>query len=193
MRTVQPVPVNEWDKSLQTVLADMNGRPLNVHSLMAHHPALLKAWWDFRNYSVNGGDLGKRLAELVILRVATHMKSWYEWASHVERSIACGLTLEEIERVKSRDTSTGWAPDEALLLRAVDQLITTHGLSDELRGELESCFSTPQLMDIIAIHGMYVILGCMINTWGLPLDAHVAEILPAEVNQKQFEGEFPRK
>ena len=189
---VTPLPLDQWDDSLSLIKEDMNGRPINVHRLMAHHPELLKAWWNFRNYSVQGGELGKRNGELVILRVATHMKAWYEWGSHVERGLACGLTREEIERVKLGGEAAGWSDAELLLLNAIDELIAEHGLPPESHAQLRVHFSVPQIMDIIAIHGMYVILGCMINTWGLELDQHVKDKLPEDVTQQQFEEEYPR-
>ncbi|MEM7222683.1 MAG: carboxymuconolactone decarboxylase family protein [Pseudomonadota bacterium] len=189
---VAPLSPSDWDESLSHVLADMKGQPLNVHSLMAHHPALLKAWWSFRNYSVQGGQLGRRRGELVILRTAIHLKAWYEWASHVERGLVCGLGREEIERVKEGPTAAGWADDEAALLVAVDELNAQRALSAESQARLRAHFSVPQIMDVMAIHGMYVILGCMINTWGLDLDAQVAAKLPEDVTQEDFERAFPR-
>jgi 4-carboxymuconolactone decarboxylase len=188
---VKPLSIEQWDDSLKPIVDDMKGRPINVHRLMANHPDLLKAWWSFRNYSVAGGALGRRRGELVILRVAVHMKAWYEWGSHVERGLACGLSLEEIERVKEGGDAVGWKAEDALLLRAVDELITGHSLSKGLQAELAGFFSTKQIMDLIAIHGMYVILGCMINSWGLELDEHVAAKLPDAVTQEQFEQQFP--
>ena len=83
----QPLPSEHWDKTLEPIIAGTNGGPINVHKLMANNPALLKAWWDFRNHSVEGGTLGKRSGELVILRVAVHMQAWYEWGSHVDRGL----------------------------------------------------------------------------------------------------------
>lgn len=189
---VSPLPLSDWDASLSCVIEDMKGAPINVHGLMANHPDLLKAWWNFRNYSVLGGELGKRKGELVILRVAVHMKAWYEWGSHVERAMACGLTREEIERVKKGANAPGWDASEALLLEAVDELIATYGLSAETHARLREHYSVKQLMDIMAIHGMYVILGCMINTWGLELDARVQEKLPSDVTKESFESGFPR-
>ena len=191
-KVLAPLPVSDWDDSLSHVIEDMQGQPLNVHSLMANHPELLKAWWDFRNYSVVGGDLGKRRGELVILRVAIHMKSWYEWGSHVERALVCGLTLEEIERVKQTAQAPGWAPDDMLLLKAVDELITNHAIAPGTLAELYQHYSPKQVMDLIAIQGMYVTLGGMINTWGLELDKQVLETLPESVTKEQFETEFPR-
>ena len=190
--TINPLPLDQWDASLSSIIDDMNGKPINVHSLMAHNPALLKAWWNFRNYSVKGGALGKRRGELVILRVAVHMKSWYEWGSHVERSIRCGLTIEEIELVKQGGDAFKRNPAESALLYAIDELIENHGLSKSSQAALREYYSVAQIMDIIAIHGMYVILGCMINTWGLELDAHIKNKLPESVTKESFEAELAR-
>lgn len=189
---VTPLPLDQWDESLDFIKQDMNGRPINVHSLMAHNPELLKAWWNFRNYSVQGGALGKRYGELVILRVATHMKAWYEWGSHVERGLACGLSREEIERVKVGGAAAAWSEVDRTLLNAIDELVTSHGIRPQTHEQLRAYFSVPQIMDMIAIHGMYVTLGCMINTWGLSLDQHVKDKLPEDVNRWEFEREFPR-
>jgi 4-carboxymuconolactone decarboxylase len=185
-----PLPDDQWDESIAHIKREMKGRPLNVHGLMANHPQLLKAWWNFRNYSVQGGDLGPRKAELVILRVALHMKAWYEWASHVERGLDCGLTLKEIERVELGPEATGWETSEALLLHAIDELIANRGLSKISQARLREYYSVTQIMDIIAIHGMYIILGCMINTWGLELDPRVEDKLPASIRKDQFESKY---
>lgn len=187
---LKPLPIDAWSDELSHIISDMKGRPINVHALMAHNPALLKAWWDFRNYSVTGGGLGKRLGEIVILRVGVHMKAWYEWASHVERALDCGMAMDEIERVKQGGDADGWSAQEACLLRAVDSLIERHAIAPEILAELNGYFSASQVMDIIAIHGMYVILGCMINTWGLDVDAHVLEALPEGVTREDFEKGF---
>ena len=67
---MQKLPPANWDASLQNVLEDMGGQPLNIHKMLANHPGLLAAWWSLRQYLVNGGDLGQRECELAILRVA---------------------------------------------------------------------------------------------------------------------------
>jgi hypothetical protein len=136
--------------------------------------------------------LGPRKGELVILRISLHMKAWYEWGSHIERSLACGLTMEEIERIKHGGNDAKWSVEEGLILIAADELISNHGLSKITHSKLRSHFSVQQIMDIIAIHGMYVILGCMINTWGLELDKHINAKLPEGVTKELFEKEFPR-
>lgn len=179
---LKPLPAEEWDVSLSRVLDDMGGRPLNVHGLMAHNPALLGAWWDFRMHSVNGGELSDRHRELVILRVAVHMRAWYEWASHVERGLAAGLTLAEIEHVHRGTGDAGLGSDDTLVLSAVDECFLHRGVRAETLRALHERFSPAQILDIIAIHGMYVVLGAMINTWGLELDKSVE--LPPGVTEE---------
>ncbi len=177
---MKPLPLNEWDESLKHVIDDMDGRPLNIHSLMANHPSLLHAWWDFRNYSVRGGSLDQRDRELVILRVAIHMRSWYEWASHVDRGLAAGLTIEEIDRVRQGPEAAEWSEHDRLLLQSVDELIAGRSIRAATREKLADHFDANQLMDIIAIHGMYITIGCMINTWGLDIDDHIQGDYPPD-------------
>ncbi|MEJ8572007.1 carboxymuconolactone decarboxylase family protein [Microbaculum marinum] len=188
---VVPLPPSEWDETLRHIVDDMNGEPLNVHALMAHHPKLLEAWWNFRNYSVQGGDLGRRKGELVILRTAVHLKAWYEWASHVERAMACGIAADEIERVKHGARAPGWEESEALLIEAVDALVTERALSPGLQARLREHYSVRQVMDLMAITGMYLILGFMINTWDLDLDPRIAAKLPDGLTKEGFRSEFP--
>jgi 4-carboxymuconolactone decarboxylase len=181
-----PLAPQHWDKELDQIVEDTKSAPINVHQLMANNPSLLKAWWDFRNHAVRGGTLGKRAGELVILRVAVHMQAWYEWASHVDRALACGLTIDEINQVLSYSTAQGWPAADAVLLRAVDDLIAHHCLTEQIQIELALYFSTEQVMDIIAIHGMYVILACMIKSWDLPLDQPVLERIAGQASERDF-------
>lgn len=184
-KLIEPLEPDHWAPSLEMVCRDMNGAPINVHKLMAHSPGLLQAWWNFRNYSVNGGTLGKRLAELVILRVGVHLGVWYEWASHVDRATRVGMDQTAIFEVLNPQ------PDlprrDVLVLKAVDELMARHCIQNPTRAELENHLETAQLMDLIAIQGMYVILGGFINTWGLELDDAVAARIASLTNRADFE------
>lgn len=184
---MKPVPVHEWDPSLQHVIEDMDGRPINIHSLMANHPSLLNAWWNLRNYLVNGGELEQRHCELVILRVAARLRSWYEWASHVVRGIDSGLSLDEIEGVRLSDSK--WGDADQALLDAVDDVADNNIVSAEVRARLALHFTDRQVMDIIVLHGMYLTIGCMLNTWNVELDDHVRDRLPAEASEQSFSCE----
>jgi AhpD family alkylhydroperoxidase len=183
---VTPLEVSEWDPKLAGVADDMRGRPLNVHKLMANHPDLLLAWWDLRNHAVRGGSLDQRHREMVILRVAVHMKCWYEWASHVERGLKAGLNIEEIERIRQEDLQSGWTRDDALVLRATSECLLERKIAKKTLVEMRIGFDVTQLMDLITIVGVYSILGTMINTWGLELDDFID--LPGDVREESWPG-----
>ncbi len=183
---MRPLPLPEWDESLEHVLDDMNGQPLNVHGLMANHPDLLNAWWNYRNHAVRGGALEKRDCELIILRVAVHMRSWYEWAAHVDRGLAAGLSEEEIERVRQGPGATEWTERDAILLETVDELVFERAIGSSTLRILSEYLDARQVMDVVAIHGMYVTLACMINTWGLDLDEHIKAKLPDGFSEGAF-------
>ena len=102
------------------------------------------------------------------------------------RSLKCGLELNEIKNVNKTLDQNNWNNKEFLLLSAVDQLIEKKHLDNDLYSDLRSYFSDKQIMDIVAIHGMYIILGCMINIWGLTLEEDIAMRLPESVTKAQF-------
>lgn len=181
-----PMDVSQWPPELEAIARDMAGKPINVHKLMANNPMLLNAWWTFRNHSVSGGTLGPRKAELLILRVAVHMKSWYEWGSHVDRALKLGMTVDEILRVLEFEPDGDLPEEDDCLLCAVDDLTRYHRIRPVTLTALEQHHSNAQIMDIIAIHGMYVILAGMINTWGLTLDAEVFERIAAHTSEASF-------
>jgi len=183
---MNPLPPDQWDPSLQHIIDDMHGRPIRIHCLLANHPALINAWWKYRMYSVQGGDLGQRDCELVILRVAVHMKAWYEWAAHVDRGLATGLTLAEIYRVTEGPSATAWSEEDAVLLGAVDQLVTDHRIDPATQIRLEAFFSRKQVMDIVSLQGLYVTIACVIGTWPISIEQHIAERLPEEVTEASF-------
>ena len=176
---IEALPVADWDIELQQVIDDMGGRPLNVHALLANHPPLLKAWWEFRNYVVGGGALGQRHAELVILRTAWHARSWYEWASHVVRGMAAGLSADEIDRVSEGPAHRDWSDTDALVLRATDNLHDLGAIQPRTLEPLENAVGSNAVLDLVAIRGTYVMLGNFLATWNVQLDEQVEAALPA--------------
>lgn len=173
-----PLDLAQWDPGLRHIADDMNGKPINVHRLMAQHPELLRAWWDLRNYVVAGGELSQRHTEIVILVVAHAMQNAYEWDSHVDRGLAAGLTAAEIEAVRSG--GFGWEPQDAVLIAVVRALLEQHEIPEALRKDAARFFSEQALMDIIAVHGAYIVLACLLNTFPVPLDDSVEARLASQ-------------
>jgi alkylhydroperoxidase family enzyme len=181
---MRPVPIDNWEESLQHVVADMAGRPLDIHAVLANHPRLLDAWWKLRNYLVKGGDLEQRQCELVVLRIAVRMNSWYEWAAHVVRGLDSGLSLEEIVNVSRYNAR--WPESDAALLDAVDDIVRKNTITPATLERLSAHFSDRQILDIMHLHGMYATIACVVSTWELELDKHVEQRLPETITRQAF-------
>ncbi len=144
-------------------------RPNNALSVMAQYPELAKAFLEFNRHLLYFNSLPERVIELAVLRVAWRRQSEYEWVQHAASALEVGLTDEEIDRT-AVDSVDGWAPDDALVLRAVDEFHHNHGWSDGTWNELAETFDTRQIMDLLFTIGAYDTLAVAFNCFDLPLD-----------------------
>ena len=125
--------------------------------------------------SRDGRDLkvGARERELLILRIGWLCQAEYEWGQHVVFGKGAGLTDEEIARIKEGPDAKGWAPFDAALLRAADELHADAFISDATWAALSARYSTEQLMDVVFAVGQYNLVSMALNTFGVQLDKGV--------------------
>jgi len=166
---MKPLKSDNWPDELKEILSFL-GKPLNVHSMMAHHTALLKAWMPFRNHVVANSTLSARQRELLILRTAHNSQADYEWRHHVERGLLAGLTQIEIDRVREGASANGWQADEAVLLAAADDCHRHLCISEKTLQDIRQHFSQQQQLDIVVTVGMYMTLAMIIKTWDVPME-----------------------
>ena len=154
------------DKPLANVLATIGNNPGLLATLT---PALAQ---------VAGGALPARDRELVILRVAWSAQSAYEWAHHARIAAAIGLDESEVARV-AEGPDAGWSEFEAALLRAVDEL---HGapaaISDPTWQVLSSRYDQNQLLELLALAGLYTTLAYILNSCRTPIDSWLENPAP---------------
>ncbi|RFB86047.1 carboxymuconolactone decarboxylase [Rhizobium leguminosarum bv. trifolii] len=142
---------------------------LNVYRTMAHHPALLKAWAPLRQHIVRDSALGAIRSELVILRAAHRMGSVYEWAHHVSRARALGISDTRIQAMQ--DIPDG---DDALIAKAVDALFDEKRLPADIEKALSTALGRQAVFDLMATVGFYSVLGFILMTFDTPVDENVA-------------------
>ncbi len=149
---------------------------LNLFSTLANHPKLMRSWLRFGGQLLQRSSLSDRERELVILRVAMRCGSEYEWGQHVGIAREAGLSDDEIRRVGSLEdqtqsaASTGWTRTEAALLRAADELLGDHVLSDETWEHLSETHSTEELIELTMLVGHYAMLAGLLRTFQVPTE-----------------------
>lgn len=169
-----PLSDADWPEEIAAMRAGFAGR-LNVYRVMAHHPALLRAWQEFRDHVVVKTSLGQERSEVVILRTGLRLGAEYEWAHHVVRGRAAGLTDARILALRGMP-----AGEDGMLVRAVDELIDRAELSAATQAQLVAVVGVAGMFDVIATVGLYRILACIVKSFDTPIDADITAALAAE-------------
>ena len=105
---------------------------------------------------------------LLALRASYLCGSSFEWGEHTGYAHQAGLSLDEINRVAGTGDLSGWAPAEAVLLRAADELCADCAISEDTWAELTSHFDAPALIEVPFIVGQYTMLSMVANALGVP-------------------------
>jgi 4-carboxymuconolactone decarboxylase len=129
--------------------------PLTLFTTLARVPRIYER---FRAGSLlDRGPVSLRHREIVIDRTCARCGCAYEWGVHVAFfAQRVALTAEQVRatwRVNGDDPV--WSAEERLLIRLVDELHDTSGISDGLWRELTTAFSVEQIFELIALVGFY--------------------------------------
>jgi 4-carboxymuconolactone decarboxylase len=151
-----------------------DGGTLNIFATLGHHPKALKRWLVFAGHVLAKNTLTPRDRELLILRTGWRCRSRYEWCQHVVIGLACGLSADEIERVKL-GASDAWTAHDRALLTAADELHDESRLSDATWAALAAVYSNEQMLDVMFTVGNYHLVAFMLNSCGVELDEGVPD------------------
>ncbi|MEZ5998910.1 MAG: carboxymuconolactone decarboxylase family protein, partial [Hyphomonas sp.] len=146
------------------------GPVYNIFRTLALAPKAYKAFMHWGGYILSDrNDLSPRDRELVILRTGYNWKAGYEWAQHERIGLQCGLTADEIARIKAGPDAPGWSANDKALLQATDELTSDSFITDKTWAAL-SDFTEKQRMDLVMTVGQYTQVSMMLNSFGVQLD-----------------------
>jgi AhpD family alkylhydroperoxidase len=140
------------------------GRAPNVFTTLARNRGLFRRWLWFAGGLMPGGKLPRADTELVILRVAHLTDCQYEWDHHERIGRSAGLSVEEIERVRSESAAAGWNERQRLLLGAVEEMLGEGELGDELWAALAAELDEAELIELCLLIGHYEMLAKTLKT-----------------------------
>jgi alkylhydroperoxidase family enzyme len=148
--------------------------PLTLFTTLARVPRIYDR---FRAASLlDRGPVSMRHREIVILRACARCHCAYEWGVHVTFfSSHVELTPEQARATVIGDADDpAWADEERLLIRLVDELHDSAGVSDELWAALSGAFNVDQIFELIALVGFYHTVSFFANGLKLPLEQYGA-------------------
>jgi uncharacterized peroxidase-related enzyme len=130
----------------------LRGKPGSVQKILAHRPAMLKAFLAF--YASVGRSLERRLYELVYIRVSMINGCRYCLQHHLAGSKRVGVTPEEWARLNAGDYSGCTAPEQAALKFAEKLTRESRNITDADIAALKAHFTEEQIVDLDMLVGL---------------------------------------
>ena len=133
------------------------------------------------------GPVSIRLRELAILRTTARCGAGYEWGVHVAGfSGKAGLSEGDVRATAllgPRDYP--WKEEESLVVELADELHATAHVSDALYARLARAFSTPVLLELIALVGFYHFVSFQVNALRVCRESFAPELPSLPVGASQ--------
>ncbi len=116
-------------------------------------------------------SLPKPLKEIAILVTARVWTSQYEWYEHAKLAAGAGVASEIIEAIKERKTPTFNDHTQKLVYDIARSLMEQHRLDDDLYSLATEIIGESQLLELIALLGMYSFVSITLNAFQVPVPA----------------------
>ena len=167
---VAPLPPEERDDR-QAELVRMAGAEMGVYTTLIRNPEVFGDFLPYGRRLLRHSSLAPRERELLIMRAAFRCRAPYEWSHHDVIGRRAGLTDADIELLASDVVADGDAdPATVLLVRAADELVADHRLSDGTWARLGESYTVAQVIEVCMLVGSYAMLAGALNSLGVQIE-----------------------
>jgi alkylhydroperoxidase family enzyme len=166
---VAPLPPDERDER-QAELVRYAGSEFGVYTTLVRHPDLFADFMVLGRRLLRQSSLEPRDREMLILRTAYRCRARYEWSHHDVLGRRAGLTDADLAVLSVVAVGPDVAPAAALLIRAADELVGDHVLSDDTWAALSEAYSQNQVIEICMLVGEYGMLAGTLNSLGVQIE-----------------------
>ena len=128
---------------------------VHIFSTLGRARGLFRGWLHYSAMMMPFGRVSRHETELVILRVAHLRECQYELDHHTRLGARVGVTPEIAQRVFDGPGADGWQPNEQALLFAVDQLVQTKDIDDDVWRTLGAYYDRRQVLELVMLIGQY--------------------------------------
>ena len=143
---------------------------LNIFRMLSHSGNLLRPFVRLGNAFLAKGALDPVLREIAILRVGYLSNARYETHQHERIGKGIGMDEKLFAALRSGDASA-LTPDQALVLRYVDELVQHVRASDATFAAVRERFSVQQLQELTLVTGYYMMVCRFLETFGVEIES----------------------
>ena len=185
MARIPPLPLEDAQPAVRTALERLP--PLAVFSTVANAQGSFVNWLRFGGDCLNGELFDPVLRELAILRVARMTPgAGYEWAQHVPILLAVGGTDEQVAALERDELdSPALGEDGRLVVRFTSQVVSECTPDEETYAAMSARFSNDELIQLLLVIGQYMMVGRIMATAQLEVDAVLGDDVLDGVREAQ--------
>lgn len=191
---IPPIHPPEWGEAAYDVMSALpHGRdnilagwkvgkpPLGTNFVctLLNHPQLAKAFLTFNAHFFYASKLSARVREILIMRMAWLRHAECEFLAHAAIGRRVGLDDADVERIQLGPDAPGLSPEDADLLRAVDELKADARIGAQTWARLSAQYDTEQLLELVFIVGCYEVLAMAFNSFEIQLEPGAEPLDPA--------------
>jgi 4-carboxymuconolactone decarboxylase len=162
---------------LRPLTEDFPDKP-NLFATLSYNSMVAEHCHEFASGFRLNGALTSRHRELCILRTAFRLGSKYEFALHAQSALDIGMTEDEVRRTCAPSTF-GWSESDAVVIETADDVYESGDVSDALWSRVSAVLSPSQIIELLALCGLYRTLAIVIRSIRVDLDSP-AEYWPSE-------------
>lgn len=151
------------------------GSPFNVY---LRSPVLAERLLRVAEHVRFKSSLPAKLNEFAILITARQWGAQYEWFAHHRLALKAGLNPAVAEDLAQGKRPAGMQDDETAIYNFVQELHTTHQVSDANFKAAADRFGERGVMDLIAVTGYYVMVAMTVNVDRTPMPGGAKPPLP---------------
>lgn len=166
---VPPLLPHQRDER-QADLVRQAGNEFGVYTTLVRHPDLFADFMVLGRRLLRLSSLDPCDRETLILRTAYRCRAPYEWSHHDVIGRRAGLTDEDLATLCTDWIGPHVAPATALLIRAADELVDAHVLSDGTWAELTTAYTESQVIEVCMLVGQYRMLAGVLNSLGVQIE-----------------------
>lgn len=161
---------DETTAALDKTPVSSSGEPYNLFTTLARHPRLLARINAMGGIFMTKGELTGRDREIVVLRVSTRTRCYYEWGHHVPLARKAGVTEKELRCLARQNDAVAWNRHDTVLLSVADRLLDAGEVDDALWGRACDEWSESQILELLTLIGFYRMIADLLKTVRVELD-----------------------
>ncbi|HLI84940.1 MAG TPA: hypothetical protein VKV17_13535 [Bryobacteraceae bacterium] len=125
--------------------------------------------------------LPKDVSETIILMTGRYWMAQYEWLAHKKLALENGVKPAIIEAIAVGKRPGGMAPDMEVAYNFIDELLTTHQVSDATFQAAREMYGEKRVVDMAGLSGWYGLVSMVLDVDRYPLGPGVEpELKPLE-------------